>query len=74
VANISQFLRLPDVAARYGLSRASIYAMGARGEFPRPVKLGPRASAWVLEELEAWERKRIAASREAQSGRANAAP
>lgn len=47
-------LRLPDVARLTGLRRSSIYALVARGQFPRPVKLTRVASAWRSDELAAW--------------------
>lgn len=55
-----QLLRLPEVRALTGLSRSEIYRrMGA--DFPQPVKLGERASAWVLQEVMAWCQARVAA-------------
>lgn len=57
------FLRLPAVEARVGLKRPTIYALAARGKFPKPIKLGPRASAWVLAEVQEWEAARISESR-----------
>ena len=53
--------RLPHVRARTGLSRSEIYRRIALGEFPAPVKLGPRASAWHAAELDAWITQRIVA-------------
>lgn len=41
-----KYLRLRDVQAVLPLSKAAIYAKVAAGQFPRPVKLGARASAW----------------------------
>lgn len=35
--------RLDTVAARTGLSRATLYRMAARGEFPAPVRLSARS-------------------------------
>jgi prophage regulatory protein len=52
--------RLPHVRARTGLSRSEIYRRIALGEFPAPVKLGPRASAWHTAEIDAWIAQRIA--------------
>lgn len=41
-------LRLPQVKARTGLSRSTIYLRIAQGSFPRPVRLGgARAVGWV---------------------------
>jgi len=47
-------LRLREVCARYGLSKTSVYRLMEQGEFPQPVRLGPRAVGWRVEDLEAW--------------------
>jgi prophage regulatory protein len=52
--------RLPAVKARTGMSRSEIYRRIALGEFPRPIKLGERASAWVSDEVSAFIASRIA--------------
>ncbi|MEO6965534.1 MAG: AlpA family transcriptional regulator [Acidobacteriaceae bacterium] len=58
-------LRLPDVKARTGLSRSTIYLRLAEGNFPRPVSLGARSIGFVETEIDAWidERIRIRTSR-----------
>ena len=56
-------LRLPVVMARTGLSRSTIYAKIAAGEFPEPINLGARAVGWLADEIEAWLIARIEASR-----------
>ena len=58
-----RFLRLPEVMARTGLSRSTIYVRVAAGAFPRPVALGGRAVGWIEAEVDAWVRERIAESR-----------
>jgi prophage regulatory protein len=63
-------LRLPAVIARTGLSRSAIYRLGQLGQFPRPVAIGPRASAWPSNEVDAWIAARIAASRAVTVARA----
>ncbi len=52
--------RLPQVMARTGLKRATLYRMIALGEFPRQVPLGERASAWVADEVTAFIASRVA--------------
>lgn len=52
-------LRLPDVEARVGLRKSSIYDAMRRGEFPIPVKLGRRAVCWPASAIEAWIADRI---------------
>lgn len=52
--------RLPQVRARTGLSRSEIYRRISTFEFPMPVKIGTRASAWNSVEIDAWIAGRIA--------------
>jgi prophage regulatory protein len=49
-------LRLPDVKRRVGLSRSSIYARVASGDFPKPVRLGANARAvgFLESEVDNW--------------------
>ncbi len=53
-----EILRLPEVLSLIKLSRSTLYAMLARGDFPRPVKLSIRARAWRRSEVEKWLRER----------------
>jgi prophage regulatory protein len=46
--------RRHQVTEQTGLSRSTIYAMMAHGEFPRPVKLGKRAVGWRADDVAAW--------------------
>lgn len=57
-------LRLPEVKARTGLSRSSIYAGIQAGTFPKPIKLGPRAVGWPSDTVDKWIEDRIRQSRE----------
>lgn len=52
-------LRCREVEEITGLSRAGIYEQMTEGVFPKPVRIGPRAVAWVDEEVSNWQRKRI---------------
>ena len=61
VPGSARLLRRPEVQSRAGLSRSEIYRRVAAGTFPRPVKLGERASAWVESEIDAWAAAHIAA-------------
>ena len=56
-------LRLPDVKARTGLARATIYLRMANGCFPRPISLGGRAVGWIEAEVDEWLDQQISASR-----------
>lgn len=52
-----RLLRLNAVKEITGLSRSTIYATP---DFPRSVKIGERAVAWVEDEISAWVKARIA--------------
>jgi prophage regulatory protein len=49
-----RLLRRPQVQARVGIGRTTIYAMVNDGTFPAPVQLGARAVAWRESEIDAW--------------------
>ena len=53
----SRLIKLPEVAEITSKSRSAIYGDPT---FPRPVKIGPRASAWVESEVYDWIESRIA--------------
>jgi prophage regulatory protein len=55
-----RFLRLPRVEDKCGLKRDSIYRKAKLGQFPKPVKIGDRASAWLESEIDEWCAKRLA--------------
>lgn len=59
--------RLPQVMARTGRCRSDIYRGIASGDFPAPIKLGERASAWSAAEVDSWIASRIA-PRDAKAG------
>lgn len=56
-------LRLSAVQGRVGLSRSSIYAWIAKGEFPRPIALGNRAVGWLAADIDRWIEMQISKSR-----------
>lgn len=49
-----KLLKRPEVEARTGLSRSTIYAWISAGKFPQPVKLGTRLVAWRESDVAAW--------------------
>ena len=58
-----KFIKLIEVLAISGKSRSSVYDAIRKGEFPAPVKVGGRASAWIKSEVLQWTQDRIRASR-----------
>lgn len=47
-------LKIDEVVALVGLSRATIYRRIDSGDFPKPIHLSARRRAWVKREIEDW--------------------
>ncbi len=62
-----RILKLPAVIERVGLSRSSIYAYAARGQFPKPVPVGEKAVGWLENEIENFLTQRAEARTQTQS-------
>jgi len=54
-----RLLKLKEVVAKTGICRSSIYSKISEGTFPKPVKLGERAVAFVSDEVDKWISQRI---------------
>ncbi|MFL1527894.1 helix-turn-helix transcriptional regulator [Pseudomonas sp. O230] len=63
---IIEYIRLPEVLRISGLSSATIYRMAGGGKFPRQVKVGEQAVAWVRSEVMQWATNRAAMRKQAQ--------
>ena len=50
----SPFLRMPDVSKITTYTPQHLYKLIERGEFPKPIKLGLRRSAWLRTEIDQW--------------------
>lgn len=61
-----RLLRLPMVESLTALKRAHIYNLARNGRFPKPIKIGARASAWQASEVHAWIADRIREAKEGQ--------
>lgn len=49
-----RLLRFREVEHLVCLSRSAVYRRMQAGEFPRPVRIGPKAVRWRTEDIEAW--------------------
>ena len=58
-----RFLRMIEVVEITTLSRAHIYNLVARGNFPQQVKLSAKAAGWLHSEILEWMESRVAESR-----------
>ena len=45
------FLRLPEVLKLYPVSKSTWWAGVKSGRYPKPVKLGPKMTAWRAEDI-----------------------
>ena len=45
------FIRLPVVLSLLSISKSALYAGIQRGDYPAPVKLSARTSAWRVEDI-----------------------
>lgn len=60
IAQNARLLRRGDVQRRTGLSKSTMYSLIACGQFPAPVKVSPRTSAWIESEISTWIAQRVA--------------
>ncbi|MBC9070814.1 AlpA family phage regulatory protein [Thauera sp. CAU 1555] len=52
-------LRIKQVIEKTGLGRSSIYALLAKGMFPKQTLLAARVAVWAEEEVDGWLRDRF---------------
>jgi prophage regulatory protein len=64
-----RLIRLKEVLAICGKSRSSVYDAIKKGDFPAPIKLHGRSSAWIKSEILQWVEGCIRASRTPERGR-----
>lgn len=51
---LATHLRLPELIQRLGIARSTIYKLIQDGDFPKPVKITRRTSAWNEDEVQAY--------------------
>lgn len=56
-------IRMPETMRRTGYGKAWLYRLINQNKFPKPVKIGSRAIAFVESEVDDWINQRIAESR-----------
>ena len=49
-----RLLTRAEVEARCAITRTTVYRLMRTGEFPEPIRIGPRAVRWPAAEIEAW--------------------
>lgn len=63
LSHVDPLLRLPQVLQLIPLKKSAVYAEMARGNFPRPVRIGQKAVAWRTSSISAYinSREQVAA-------------
>ncbi len=51
---IKRTIRRPELLAKTGLSKTSIYNLEREGKFPRHFMLTPRCAVWLESEVDSW--------------------
>jgi prophage regulatory protein len=59
--NRPRLISMQDTTKEVPFSRTMLMNMAAVGEFPQPIKLGPKRLAFLRSEVEAWIDQKIAA-------------
>lgn len=65
---MENILRLPQLTARTGLSRSTIYALIKNGELNAPILLGARAVGWLESDVDEFIATRVKARSDASKG------
>ena len=58
-------IRIKNVEAKTGLKKSMVYDLISKGEFPKPIKIGERAVAWISREVDQWVQNKIHEERQA---------
>jgi prophage regulatory protein len=53
-STLPALLSTSELLAHLGISRPTLVAWMARGNFPRPIQLGPARHAWKVSEVDQW--------------------
>ena len=51
---LDRMMRISEVIDVLGVSRSTLYRMVAGGGFPRPVRVGQRATRWRQSDIQQW--------------------
>lgn len=55
-----RLIKIKEVMDITGLGSSSVYQFAKDGAFPKQVRLGPRASAWLESEVHDWIMEKLA--------------
>ena len=69
-----RLIRRRDVKDKTGLPDSTRDDLIRAGDFPRPISIGPRAVAWIEDQVDDWIERKIEASRNGDDVRRDKAP
>lgn len=58
-----RLIRMPEVLSKTGFKKSWIYLLISKNSFPKPIKMGPRAVAFIEDEVDRWIANKIQNSR-----------
>ena len=56
---IMRIIKIKEVLKITGLGRSTMYQLIAISQFPKPIRLGPRAVGWLESEVHQWIAEKI---------------
>lgn len=63
MSNQNELIKLSRVIEMVHYTKPSIYRLMADGLFPKPIKMGPRAVAWLRSDIESFIEEKIKESK-----------
>ncbi len=60
-ADIEKYLSLREVTAACKVHASTVWRWVKTGDFPRPIRLGPKAVRWRESDIAAWNQERAEA-------------
>jgi prophage regulatory protein len=60
--------RAKDLCAILGITRTTLTRWRKLGEFPNPIKIGPKTSAWSADEIHDWIAQHVRLRDQSQPG------
>ena len=59
----TRLIRMPEVLSKTGYQKSWVYRLISENQFPKPIKLGRRAVAFIEIEVDEWILQKISQSR-----------
>jgi prophage regulatory protein len=58
MSEFERYIRWKELKQDIPFSRSTVYRMILDGRFPKPVRIGKHATAWMSSEIKKWMRER----------------